>query len=317
MKRLWLAALVLAVAAGPAPAKEFKLGYVDSERVIERYEKAGDAKKELKESIDRFEARAESLKTEYENARAEFESQQVTLSEEGKRQKRAEVDRLKRAWDGYLAEVYGKGGRIDQRNRELIAPIVAQMDSAVARIAVRDGFSFIIDAAKTPVVYAAEGLDVTEAVIEELNREYAPVVPGAKKAVYAVMPVTNTNDQAQRDMAGARVREFVYNLVKDQAGTEMVASGKVDQLLTDRGSSGQPVTLELALDVGRALDLDYVIYGTCSKEERRTRFELSIANVRLGNLLKTESGESLRDEELRERVATVVRVLLASVPKPQ
>jgi outer membrane protein len=316
VKRLWLAALAAAMVAVPARAKDFKLGYVDSDRIITKYEKAGDAKKELDESVRKFEARADSLKADYENAKAEFESQQLTLSEEGRRQKQAEVERLKRTWDGYLTEVYGKGGKIDQRNKELIAPIVAKIDSTVARIADEQDYALVLDAAKTPVVWAQDGLDLTDLVIEELNREYEPVTGGAKKTVYAIMPITNTNDQAQRDMAGSRVREYTYGLFSDQANSEMVASGKVDQQLQDRGINAQQLSKEQALDVARALDVDYVVYGTCSKEDRRTRFELSIVDVRLGNLLKTESGESMRDEELRERVATVVRVLLASVQKP-
>jgi outer membrane protein len=316
LKRLLLALLVAVAASVPVWAKDFKLGYVDTDRVIAGYSKAKDARDELTESVRKFEARAESLKADYDSAKAEFESQQVTLSEEGRRQKTAEVERLKRAWDGYVAEVYAKNGKIDQRNKELVAPIVAKIDSAVARIAAQDGYSLVLDASKTPVVYAEAGLDITDFVIEELNREYEPVAGVAKKTVYAIMPVVNSNDQAQRDMAGSRVREYAYGLFEGQANTEMVASGKVDQQLTDRGMSGQQVTKEQALDVARALDADYVVYGTCSKEDRRTRFELSIVDVRLGNLLKTESGESLRDEELRERVATVVRVLLASVENP-
>ncbi len=313
MKNLSLAVLVLAV---PLLAKEFRLGYVDTERVVARYEKAADAKKEMDEAVRRFETRADSLKSAWEAAKTEFESQSPTLSESGRRQRAAEVERLKRAWESYVNEVWGRGGRIDQRNRELIAPITAQVESAVARIAESEGYAIVLDAAKAPVVYAQPGLDITEAVIEELNREYVPVTPAAKKTIWAVMPISNTNDQAQRDLAGQRVREIVYNLIRDQSGTEMTPSGKVDQQLQDRGMAGKQLASSDVLDVARALDADYAVWGVCSKEERRTRFELSVVDVRLGTVLKTESGESARDEELRERVATVVRVLLASAQKP-
>ena len=65
-----------------------------------------------------------------------------------------------------------------------------------------------------------------------------------------------------------------------------------------------------------AATADYVIYGSASKQDRRVQFELSIADVRLGTLLKSQKGESSRPEELKGQVGTVIRVLLAAVEKP-
>ncbi len=58
------------------------------------------------------------------------------------------------------------------------------------------------------------------------------------------------------------------------------------------------------------------MFGSASKQDRRIQFELSIADVRLGTLLKTEKGDAARPEELQQQVGTVVRVLLAAVEKP-
>jgi TolB-like protein len=70
------------------------------------------------------------------------------------------------------------------------------------------------------------------------------------------------------------------------------------------------------LDAGRALDADYVVFGNASKQDRRIQFELSIADVRLGTLLKTDKGDAARPEDLQQQVGTVIRVLLAAVAKP-
>jgi len=70
------------------------------------------------------------------------------------------------------------------------------------------------------------------------------------------------------------------------------------------------------VDAGRALDADYVVYGYSSKQDRRIQFELSIADVRLGTMVKSQKGDAARPDDLQEQVGAVVRVLLAAVEKP-
>jgi outer membrane protein len=312
VRRAWLCLLATA-ALSPLAAKEFRVGYVNTDRIIERYEAAIEAKTELNAAIAKFEARADSLKTDYEQAKAEYESQQLTLSEEGKRAKQAEVDQRKRRYDAYLSEVYGTNGRIDQKNRELIAPIVERIDSVVSRLAASEGYSLVLDAAKTGIVYSEAGIDLTELVVAELNARYEPVTPILTKTVYALMRVHNSNDQAERDRVGAQIRDFAYRLIADQPNVEMVANAKVDQELGNRGYGTGEVTEQQALDVARALDTQFALYGKCSKQDRRISFELTLVNVRLGTVIKTQAGEAARQEDLQEQIAGVVRILLASV----
>uniref|UniRef100_A0A7C4GAI8 OmpH family outer membrane protein n=1 Tax=candidate division WOR-3 bacterium TaxID=2052148 RepID=A0A7C4GAI8_UNCW3 len=309
--------LAAAVVAGGLVAREWKTGYIDSERIIAKYEGAVEAKKELNAEIAKFEARADSLKRDYEQARAEYESQQLTLSEEGKRAKLAEVEQRKRRYDSYLSEVYGSNGRIEQKNRELIAPIIDKIDTVVTKLAVEEGFTLIVDAAKAGVVYAASGLDLSDLVIAELNREFAPVTPGMPtKRVYAVMPLVEMNNEARQDNVGSSLRMFVYDLIRSRTQTEMVANARVDEVVRSRGYTTQQIQLAEATDVGRALNADYVIYGQVTKNDRRVSFELAIVDVRLSSEVKKQPGEAERAELLRERASSVVQVLLASVEKP-
>jgi outer membrane protein len=317
VRALLLAIAVGLLTVGTLAAKDFRVGYVDYDQVIAKYEAAIEAKTQMDTMRTSIEAKAESLKSDYEQAKQEYESQQLTLSEEGKRAKNAEVDQRKRRYDSYIAEVYGKGGRIDQQYKELIAPIVGKIDSAVAKMAEDEGFALILDASKSGVVYAQTGLDLTQLVLEALNGEFAPVVPtGSGKKVYALMPVYNTNDLATQDHVGSDIRDFLYRLMGAQPKVDMVANGKVDQQLQAYGLQNQQVLMDKALDAGRALDADYVVFGSATKQDRRIQFELSIADARLGTLLKTEKGDAARPEDLQDKVGAVVRVLLAAVEKP-
>lgn len=296
-----------------AGGKEFKVGYINSERVIAQYEGARAAKKELDKEIASYEAKAESLRLEYERVKEEYESQRISLSEEGKRAQLAEVESRKRRYDSYLAEIYGKGGKIEQKNQELLAPIVQQIDSAVQQVALQEGFALVVDAEKAGIIFADVGLDLTELVLEELNRRYAPVVTGPVKKIFAIMAIYESNDEAQRDRLGSQIRGFVNVLLGAKTNIEVLPDRKVDEIVQVRGYGGQQIQMDQALDVARALNADYCIFGECSKRERQINFRLAIVEVRTGVLLKSQDGEAERAEVLRERVSSVVQALYSSI----
>ncbi|MEO0081372.1 MAG: OmpH family outer membrane protein [candidate division WOR-3 bacterium] len=298
-------------------AKEYKVGYIDSDAIISKYEAAKEAKKELESEIAKFRAQADSLRADYERAQEEYESQELTLSEDGKRAKQAEVQQRKSRYDAFVDQVYRDGGKIDQKNDELIAPIVEKINAVVSKIAEEEGYSLVLDAAKIEVVYAQPGLDLTDEVVAELNREYAPVGPaGTRKSVYAVMPIYETNDEARQDRIGSQTRQFCYDLVRSQPNTEMVGNQKADELVQARGFAGRQIGQTEALDVARALDADYAVFGDCAKQDRKISFSLTIIDVRLGTVVRTETGETNRIEDLRVQVARAVQVLMTSVQKP-
>jgi len=312
-------AIILYLGAGAAvlAAKEFRVGYVDYDQVITKYEGAADAKKDMDTVRAGFEAKAESLKSDYEKAQAEYSSQQLTLSEEGKRAKNAEVDQRKSRYDSYISQVYGTGGLIDQRYKELIAPIVQKIDSTVGKLAVDEGFALILDASKAGIVYSDAGLDLTQDVVDDLNREFAPVGPSVtNKKVYALMPVFNSNDLAAQDHAGQEIRDSAYAIVHAQPNVDMIPDPQVDQQLQSYGLQNRQVPLDKALQAGRALNADYVIYGSASKQAQKIQFQLSIADVKQGTMLKSQQGEIAPSEDMKSKVGAVIRVLLASVANP-
>ncbi len=308
------ALLLLLALTALAGAREYKIGYIDSDRLLARYEAASEAKKQLNDAIAKFQAKAESLRTEYEQAKEEYESQHLTLSEEGKRAKLAEVESRKKRYDSYLNEIYGPGGKLEQKNQELLAPIVTIIDSAVRKIAQIEGFALVLDATKAGIVYGETGLDLTELVLEELNRRYAPLpATVAGKKVFVITPIYEASDEAQRERLGTRIRQFAGALLKDKTQVEIIPDAKVDQTVQNRGYSGMQLSQDQALDVARALSADYCIFGECSKRERKIQFQLSLIQVATGTLIRTQEGEADRIEALREKVSGVIQILYSAI----
>lgn len=316
MFKFLMAAGLIALAATHVAAKDYRVGYIDSDEVVAEYEAAKEAKEELDAEIDKFRAEADSLREEYELAKEEYESQELTLSEEGKRAKMAEIEQRKRRYDGYLDQVYREGGKIDQKNKELIAPIVEKIEEAVTTIAEDEGFALIIDASKSEIVFSEPGLDLTDLVIAELNRGIGPVgedVTG--KIVYAVFPVFEDGDEARQEDIGNLIRQFASTLAADKPSVDMTPAGKINDEMRSRGLLDRELTKDEVVGVAIPLNADYGVFGKCRMDGRRVEFDLSIVDVGLNRIAASESGSVARQEELNEEVARVVQVLLTSVEK--
>ena len=57
-----------------------------------------------------------------------------------------------------------------KRNKELAQPSVKKIKKVLERIGKDEGYSVIFDAANANIVYADKALDLTEKVLEELNK---------------------------------------------------------------------------------------------------------------------------------------------------
>lgn len=307
---------VPALLATQLAAKDFKIGFVDSDEIVAGYQAAREAKEELDAEIAGFRAHADSLRLEFEQAKDEYQSQELSLSEEGKRAKLAEVDQRKRRYDSYLDQVYREGGKIDQKNQELIAPIVEKINEAVDRIAKDEGFTLVLDAAKTEIVFSEPGLDLTDLVLDDLNRGYAPAGPAEiHKIVYAVFPIFEGNDEAKQERTGEQIRRFVYDLAGSRTTVEMVANAEINRQLQEQGKLERELMKEDVVAVASPLDADYAIIGKCIRSGRKVEFELSICDVRMNDVVRTESGTAAREDDLNPEVARVAQALLGSVEK--
>ena len=78
---------------------------------------------------------------------------------------------LKRAVAGAAALDFpvGPEGELERRNEELLRPIINEVQTLLAQLAVEEGYDFILDAADNNILYADPDLDITALVVDRLN----------------------------------------------------------------------------------------------------------------------------------------------------
>ncbi len=319
MKQLFIAFSYLFLIIGNIEAaKEQKVGYIDSEYIIKNYRTASDAQRAYETEINKFKKNADSLKSIYELAQIELESQSLMLSDQGKTAKLIEIRQLKKQYDDYVTEIWGKGGKIEQKNRELISPIVQKIQSAVQKIANKEGFSLVLDASESKIVYAQSGLDLTDWVLDELNKEYAPsVIPPPipeKEISIAVFPIFEENQEAQEEHIGEQMRLVIYDIIKSLPNTRSINAGDINNALVTRNISLSSQIQETdAYSIGRMLQTDYIIIGNISKQGRKVSFALKLSDPVTSTVIYQGSGDAPRIEELKQSLGNLIQQAIKKI----
>ncbi len=172
MKRIAILAFVgLMVLAGAqvGMAKDAKIGIIISERILNEYAEAQDAQKILSEEISEWQRQAAEMEEELGALQEELSQQAMMFyTEEKKAEKEAQFDQKLNEYRQFQSNIEQ---RAYQRNQELFAPINEKIQKVIDQIAEEEGYDVILDAVGTAIAYANPELDITDRVMEELQKQ--------------------------------------------------------------------------------------------------------------------------------------------------
>lgn len=168
---LSLVTLLLAVTASTLAAKDLKLGYINSERIFGKFKGTVDAQKKFDDIQQKWKDDAENMQKELLQLKEELENQSLLLSEEKKKEKAQKIEEKYAAYQEFVNSIWGVNGRAYRKNAELTKPIMSKINVILKKIGEDEGYTLIFDAAQGVIVYAEPKYDLTDRVIEELNKE--------------------------------------------------------------------------------------------------------------------------------------------------
>jgi outer membrane protein len=168
----YLLALVLALVAADVQA-ELKLGYIDSEVLKERLPEFRDAQRTLDQLRQDYESQAKDREAKLVKLQDDFRKQELLMSEARKAELQAEFDEKVRQLQQFTQEKFGPEGELMRKNVELSSPIFEKINQALQALGKDEGYDFIFDVAapSSGIVYAPEKYDVTEKLLELLQKE--------------------------------------------------------------------------------------------------------------------------------------------------
>lgn len=165
-----LAALVAAFSAHPAMA-QLKIGYINSNKILEVYKEAIDVRKRLQELNQGWEREAKDMEKQLKDMQDQLEAQSLLLSEERKAEKQQEIQAMYIKYQQFLNEKWGQQGEAVKKEVEFIQPVYDKINKAIQKIGQEEGFHYIFDVVAGNILYASDDQpDLTEKLLEELNK---------------------------------------------------------------------------------------------------------------------------------------------------
>lgn len=168
-----LALTGLALGAYAAQAQALKVGYVDSVRIFESYTVAKEAQDRFSREIDAWRRESDERLEAIERRRAELKEESLVLSEEKRLEAESQLQKSLSEYEQFVQAFWGPNGRAASLNEQLTAEVITKVREVVERIARDDAYDLVLDAADGNVIFAVRSLDLTDRVLDILNREAA------------------------------------------------------------------------------------------------------------------------------------------------
>lgn len=163
LAKILLPALLMAFVT-PALAAEFKIGFVNGQRVVNESPQAKRAKQKLEKEFEKRDQELQQLSKRLQTMQENLEKNGVTMAESERRNKEREFNELNRDFQRKQREFRED---LNLRQNEEMAGIFERANKVIKQIAEAEKFDLIVQEA----VYFSPRIDVTDKVIKALSSE--------------------------------------------------------------------------------------------------------------------------------------------------
>ena len=156
-----LLAAVCLLAAAPASA-ELKIGFVNSQRILNEAPQAAKAKKEIEKEFAKRDQDLQKLAKQLQTMQENMQKNSVTMSDSERLDKERQLNELNRDFQRKQREFRED---LNLRQNEEMAAIFDKVNKVIKNIAVTEKYDLILQEA----VYASPRIDLTDRVIKALS----------------------------------------------------------------------------------------------------------------------------------------------------
>lgn len=169
MKRIVMCA-ILAAALGFTANAQSKIGYINSESIMQTLPEAIDAQKTLDGLVSQWEAELQKMQADWKRKYDEYDKKKLILTNDARAAQEKELRDLDQSIQDYRNKKFGQNGELFQKQNEIMKPIQNKIFQVLEDIAKEDNYDYIFDkSGQVLLVYANEKNDLTAKVIQRMQ----------------------------------------------------------------------------------------------------------------------------------------------------
>jgi len=160
--------LVLALVLAPSAEAQtnVKIGYIDSQAILDQDPSAQAAQQQFEASLATYQAEVQQMGEDLQRLIDQYEQQQAMLSEEAKANREEEIRIKQTQYQQRISELEQQAGA---RQAELVEPVMQRITAVIEEIRAEGNYSMIFDVAAQGIISADPALDLTAEVVRRLQ----------------------------------------------------------------------------------------------------------------------------------------------------
>ena len=172
MKKNLVAVLVLILfGCGSLFAQKVtKIGYIDSQTILNQMPEAIKAQGEIQSAVDNVKSQIDSLQQLYQQTLATYQKQASMMTDAKKKEAQQKIMGMENDYNTLRGKLDANGD-IAQLNKKLMDPVIAKIKKVVEEIAKKEGIQLVLEKNEQlqTIWYAEPSMDITYKVLDKLK----------------------------------------------------------------------------------------------------------------------------------------------------
>ena len=161
---------ILTLALASLAFADVKIGYVDSNEIMNNFDEVRQVQADLEKEQRRLESEFNELVFGLDSLKQDYDRQRLLMSDTRRNEKENEIASKEKSVQKFQLDKFGPEGEIYRIQNELLKPVLAKIDAAIQKVGSERGYDFILDAMSGALLYALDSHNLTEDVMDELAK---------------------------------------------------------------------------------------------------------------------------------------------------
>lgn len=149
---------------------QLKIGYVDSDTIMDKLPDAQDARQQLDALIQEWQTELNQMEAEWKTNYDDYEKRKLILSDQTRTDVESELVKLEQKIIEFREKKFGTNGELFTKQDELMKPVQNKVFNVIQTIAKEMELDFVFDRSGGVIMlYAKEEHDITNLVLEKLK----------------------------------------------------------------------------------------------------------------------------------------------------
>ena len=168
MKKLIILSVLLL--ASTFSFAQLKIGYIDSDAIMDNLPDVQDARQKLDALIQEWQSELTKLESDWKTKYDDYEKRKLIMTDQLRSETEASLVQLETQIAQYREKKFGTNGELFQKQDELMKPVQNKIFVALKEIAVADDYDYVFDrSGDIMILFAKENYDLTSQVLEKLK----------------------------------------------------------------------------------------------------------------------------------------------------